>query len=872
MAGFCARYPWPVLGLIAALAVAGTVAALRLQTNAGTDTLVDKDNATYRATQRFKEKFGDDAVVVLVEGDLRNLVLTANLGKLLGLEGCLSGNEPAAALKTLPEACQKIAELQSSQVVFGPATFLNQSVVQIEGLLRGQIANAQKTAKHQAALAREEAAKQGLSTAEQDAAAKQAQEAVLQQFQTDLFKIASQYDIQRAPRIDDPVFVSKIVFDEGQPSGTPKPRFSYLFPNADSALISIRMQPGLSESEREDAIRLYREAVEDPQFKLDKAHYVVSGVPAVVEGLADSLRSETFILLGASVLIMAIVLGLVLAPPLRLLPLFVALAAAGITFGVLSLTGGSLTMASIAVLPVLIGLAVDYAIQLQARWAEAREAGLAPAEAAEVAAGRGGPVIGTAVLATAAGFAVLVLSPVPMVRSFGLLLVLGIVLAFAVALTGGLAALGLAARPRTRRRRAPAALRRLGERIELGRARTGLRLRETGTRALAVAITSPGRVLAAAALLAVCGWVAGSQSKVVSDIRELAPGSLPALRDVQQLQDQTGVSGELNVTVRSEDLSSPAVLNWMRSFQQRVLERHGFKGAARCEEADVCPAVSLPDLFGDSPGNQTAEQAEALLKSIPPYFSQAVISRDASGEGIGDTANIAFGIPVMPLDRQQDLIDDIRTQIDPPGLPGPPAGTDVEVAGLPALAAQANQDLSLSRYWLPLVALLAVALVLALAYRSLWRAIVPLVPIVFATGWSALVVAAMEIPLNPMSATLGALVIAIATEFSVILSARYEAERRDGLSVGEALRRTYERTGTAVLASGVTAIAGFAALTASDIQMLRDFGLVTIADLAVALAGVMLVLPAVLVWAESAREAPSESGLWARLAAPARYG
>jgi predicted RND superfamily exporter protein len=160
--------------------------------------------------------------------------------------------------------------------------------------------------------------------------------------------------------------------------------------------------------------------------------------------------------------------------------------------------------------------------------------------------------------------------------------------------------------------------------------------------------------------------------------------------------------------------------------------------------------------------------------------------------------------------------------------------------------------------------------VLALVYRSLWRAIVPLVPIVFATGWSALVVAAMDIPLNPMSATLGALVIAIATEFSVILSARYEAERRAGLSVGEALRRTYERTGTAVLASGVTAIAGFAALCASDIQMLRDFGLVTIADLAVALAGVMLVLPAVLVWAESAREAPAESGLWERLLAPAR--
>ena len=173
------------------------------------------------------------------------------------------------------------------------------------------------------------------------------------------------------------------------------------------------------------------------------------------------------------------------------------------------------------------------------------------------------------------------------------------------------------------------------------------------------------------------------------------------------------------------------------------------------------------------------------------------------------------------------------------------------------IVAEANSDLEASSYWLPLVGLAAVALALYAVFRSPRRALVPLLPIVLATGWSALVVAAMGIALNPMSATLGALVIAIATEFSVILSARYERERAAGLSVGEALRLTYSRTGSAVLASGVTAIAGFAALAATDIRMLRDFGLVTVADLAVALAGVLLVLPAALVWAEEGFKLPS---------------
>jgi predicted RND superfamily exporter protein len=39
-------------------------------------------------------------------------------------------------------------------------------------------------------------------------------------------------------------------------------------------------------------------------------------------------------------------------------------------------------------------------------------------------------------------------------------------------------------------------------------------------------------------------------------------------------------------------------------------------------------------------------------------------------------------------------------------------------------------------------------------------------------------------------------------------------------------------------------------LVASDVRMLRDFGVVTVIDLTVALIGVMVALPAVLAWSE----------------------
>jgi hydrophobe/amphiphile efflux-3 (HAE3) family protein len=877
------RWPWLLIAPIVALTGAGIFGATRLDTSAGTDTLVSKGSAEFKATQDFHQDFGDEPVVVLVKEDLRKLVLTKDLEPLFELEECFAGGTqlaqslPHRMKQPLPPVCDEIAELHPSHSVFGPGTFLYLSVAGIQQALQGQIGGAAQTARAAGQRAAKAAAKRGASPAEQQRAGNSAANSVLSQFQSNLVQVALQYGITSIPRLDDPTFVSRVVFDESKPAGTPKERFGYLFPNKDAAQIIVRLRPDLTDAERHQAIGLFRKAVSDQRFKLSDGSYVVTGAPVVVDAGARELRNQTLLLLGVAALVMALTLLLILSRPLRLLPLGVAVAAGSLTLGLVALFGGSLTVGAIAMLPVLVGLAVDYAIQFQARFNEARAEGAAPGRAVALAAVDGGPVIGTACVATIAGFAVFALSPSPLVRSFGLLLVIGVALAFVVALTGGLAALGLSAWRGSK----PATSRKASRHAGMATAR----FESTGVAVIAMAIASPRRVLAAGLLLAICGWVASTGTGVETDIRDLAPPNLKALDDLNELEEETGISGDVNVTIRAQDPTSPAVISWAEGFQQRVLARHGFSGdSPSCAEAQLCPALSLTDFFSGSqsasaPTSQQGQRVgdvHSLVQALPCFISQIVISHRGEcsatgGTPIGDTADVAFGIRVQPLSDQQDLINDIRSQIDPPGGPAAPPGTTVELAGLPVLAAEANTDLSHSRWWLPLAGLVAVGVVLAAIYRSVRRAIVPLLPVLMATGWSGLVVAALGVSLNPMSATLGALVIAIATEFSVILSARYATERRNGLSVGEALRRTYARTGAAVLASGVTAIAGFAVLAIAGLPLLddiglisvapvlRDFGLVTVADLLVALAGVMLVLPAAVVWAEEGFPLPSRT-------------
>jgi uncharacterized protein len=876
-----ARRPILTVGIVLALAIGGGLLALGLRPSAGIDTFVSSSSASYKATADDERRFGDDAVVILIRESLPNLVETKDLGTLTQLEACLAG-EYVVADSTLQaftpvkagthaayggpnSPCGHLMKSHATQVVYGPGTFLNRAVSAVNTGIRAQVAAATRATRAAEAKAYQLAIGEGMTKKKALHEATSAGQLEYSSQLQSLERLAVSSGLNAVPSIDDPNFIPQIVFDQTRGVNQPKARFSYLFPTKNSALIQVRLRASLSDRQQAQAISWIRQAVKMPMFRSAyHGTYTITGVPVVINDLASQITGSIAGLLIAALLVMAATLLVVFRNRFRLLPLAVALAATGITFGLLAVLGATLTMASIAVLPILIGLGVDYGIQFQARAQEARRLaereGAGPISASRAvaqAAASAAPAIATAALATATGFLVLLLSPVPMVRGFGLLLVAGIAVAFLCALTAGSAVLILGERDGgwlgASWRGAGEILgsiagsvgavgRRLVPRARPGREGSGMPKRIVSGLA-----ARPGRVLALAAVLAVIGWVADTQTGVQSDVTKLVPTSMPALRNLNTLEKVTGVSGEIDVTVRSKNVATPATVQWMIAYERRLLTHFGYLEEKGCGAATLCPALSLPDLF--SSASQSASSASAslsqaqitaFLTAVPPYFSQAVITPD-HGE-----ATLAFGIRLMPLSRQEQVIDYMRAHLNPP------AGTTAALAGLPVLAAEANASLSSTwhRFLTLIAGLLAVAVVLLAVLRTRERALVPLVPIVMATGWSALILFLIGIPLNPMSATLGTLVIAISTEFSVLLSERYRQERAAGHDLQAALGRTYRSTGAAVLASGVTAIVGFGVLVFSDITMLRDFGFVTLIDLSVSLLGVLLVLPAVLALSE----------------------
>ncbi|MGH7723459.1 MAG: MMPL family transporter, partial [Candidatus Dormibacteria bacterium] len=180
---------------------------------------------------------------------------------------------------------------------------------------------------------------------------------------------------------------------------------------------------------------------------------VIAGAPLLTYGVVDSMSQTLVILFPVVMVLMAILLVVAFRVRGRLWPLLAALGAAAATVGLSLWLGIAVTPAVLAGIPVLVGLAVDYAVQVVARYDEARGRGDDRQAAILEAALRSGPATLTAAVATLAGFGTLMvfagvdagpLVAIPLVAEFALVLFAGVVLSWLAAMFIALPAAALA--------------------------------------------------------------------------------------------------------------------------------------------------------------------------------------------------------------------------------------------------------------------------------------------------------------------------------------------------------------------------------------------------------------------------------------------
>lgn len=712
--------------VIAALVVGGL---LRSRVQTGIDSFLPADDPSVTELNKVGSDFGGDPIVVLLESKQpREFFGAQQLLQMAQLEG-------------------KLSQLPDVAVVYGPGTLLNQIAGQAQDFITELIGRRDGEANAALVNAR--------NAGQSEAQAEAAKQAVLDQFAVRYGPLIIQGLPSGLPTVRNPDFVARVVFD----GAAPRPQWKFVVPSNNTVAILVRPRQNADGAAVERLVGAVRATVGGS--KLPTARVTVSGVPTVVAALAAEAKREGPLLGGIALLAVALCFWFVpwTRRSRRLVPLGTTIIAIGITLSIFGWLDRPLSIGVVAFLSVVLGIGCYYPTYFAVR-ARVR-------------------TVLTVACATAASFATLVLSPLPLVRDLGLTLSIGVLLS---------ALLGILARRLVYRGSAGSAA---ADDAADAAAETEEQAGETGAipwRDLPRR-RRPLAVFAVALVVAAFGWALLPKLNLQTNIEQFAAG-LPALRDANHVQDVIGSSGELDVVLSGVDATSAGAVDWMNKAESVIISQFGDQAHR---------VISMPMLFTFLGQNPTAGQIDSALRLLPQYLTSAVLSLDRG------TSVMIYGVKIDDLAGIQQLRDGLLAQ-----LPQPPPEYKYQLAGLPIVAVRGQQLVSGDRLAANLLGVIAAGLVLAIGLRRRWDALRAVLSALLATGVGLFLLWLTGTPLSPITVALGSLTAAVGCEFTVLLS---EATRRRN----PALRR-------AVLLVTATSVVGYAVLVISGIAVVKEFG------------------------------------------------
>ncbi|HAO62344.1 MAG TPA: hypothetical protein DCQ90_10720 [Erysipelotrichaceae bacterium] len=619
-----------------------------------------------------------------------------------------------------------------------------------------------------------------------------------------IFTTKSTMMVPLIPTLDSEL--STMIYDENQ---VMRSAFSEVVLSDRQAMMVIRLSGNLEDVEKDRITANVASVLEKADFT--SIEYTMSGKTVLDAALRAEMKSSMMMMIALAVLVMFAVLMLVFKVKWRMLSLGVIFVSVLATLGFMGWINVPVTMVSMAVFPILIGLGIDYSIQFHNRYEEENSV--------RETTRKIGKAIAVAVIATVLGFVSLYASPVPMIQDFGKMLTLGVIISFLGSIFILLPILHIGSQNVSTSEK-PAS-----ESVITHRKSGKMdRLLSSTTRWM-IRFTFP--VLLLFVVLAGAGFMVDRYIGVETDIERFMPQDLAALEDIRVIRDAVKTTDQIVVYIEDDDVLSEMNLNWIREKSHILIDQH---------PNEIVSIKSMDSLLVLLNGLQdsTYENAMLQLNDLPETQRKMFVN-----ESNTETVMLINTLHLSNTENKE-LIENLKEELGGSSM-------KVVITGKSVLDVEMVEGLTTGRINMTLLGLGLVFMALLVIYRNLMKAIIPIIPVVLIIGISSGVMYLMGIEFTPITATLGALVLGMGTEMTVMLMERYIEERNLGLTKIEAMVVSVSMIGKAIVASGLTTVGGFAVLMFSSFIILQDFGFMTVVNISLALASTFIVLPPLIV-------------------------
>jgi hydrophobe/amphiphile efflux-3 (HAE3) family protein len=580
-----------------------------------------------------------------------------------------------------------------------------------------------------------------------------------------------------------------------------------MLPDKRHTMLSVEVPVYLTETQLGELSKEISAQVQMADFPPDVG-VTVTGKPALMDSImAEMAKSNGPVLALAGLLMVVALIATFRHVKWPLLPIPVVFLGVTWTFGAMGFLHIPFTMVSMSAFPVLIGIGIDYAIQFHNRIDEEFAKGESPIKAVVETVRHVSIPVMIALIITATGFVSLLTSSVPLTRDFGKTCLIGLFLCYLSSLFVGVTFLYIVERRGISKK---------GKAEEgKGAARVtaiGLTLEKTAN----FVIGRWQMVLAAALFLSLVGIHADTMVLVDTDFKNYVPQDLPPLIEYRHMQDIFGGTDSIQLLVQADDITDPKTMTWMDEFST-YLQR---------SRDQIYGATSIATYVKQINGGEIPSEQTTLRASIADLPSQV---RDRYLDG-HDTAiidlNVGQAISHLGAEGTDRLIKEIDKDV---AWNPPPPGVSVRETGDSVVMTTVIAALTTGRSEMTLLGLVLIFIVLLVIYKGdMIKALLPVLPMLVVIGWMGGVMYLAGMKYTPLTATLGALILGVGSEYAILMMERfYEELEREGSPL-EALRVTARRIGSALVASGLTTVFGFGALISSPFLITNNFGLVTV--------------------------------------------
>jgi uncharacterized protein len=776
------------VGLVITLVLGLGITKLDFAT--GQDSYLNKDEQVYKDSVAYQDLFGGQAMVSLFTMDegqtVADLFTPANIAHIQEIE-------------------DELRSVDGVYAVISPLTALQFT----QNMVTSESGDVTQSVAGQALL--------GAREREPDA---EAQTVRLDDAAMTLARIDA---VQGERTFENPEWVEFLLFDN---RGEIRKSLRPFFPDEGHAQFITRLTGNASLEDEGTAADAVVEIVQAEPF--ENAETTTTGAAVLLKDLNDYLRGGMLTLGAIAVAIMVVILLLLFKVRWRLLPLFVILIGVTWAFGLAGYLGIPLSVVTIAGLPVMLGVGIDYAIQMHSRIEEEVVVDRA-AHPIQEAAVNLGPALLVVTFDAIFAFLALRFAKVPMIRDFGLLLAVGIAAICLCSIVWPLSILGI------REFRSPTK----GQDYTHGNlAKLVIWLGDLPTKtAVPLAIAS--------VVIFVGGIIVEDQLTIQSDPEEWVNQDSQVIADINTLKSETGSSAELGIFIESDDVFSDEVATFVTDFaNEQLAERPDDLLTASSIVTTVSFLLEVP---GTTVLPPTGDDVERAYEAAPPDIQRALVDPEAGA------LNLVFRTGPGSLDERAVYVNEIRDELESGETAGGvviPEGVRATPSGLAVVGVGLLENIEANRILLTYLAVAFVFLFLAVRLHSIVRALLSMVPVLIAVGAASLVAYALDLQLSPMTAVGGPLVVALCTEFTSLILLRFIEECQRGHPPREAIEVTAARTGRAFIVSALTAVAGVAVIAFSSLPLLQDFGMIVAMNVAVALLSALVFLPPMLVWAE----------------------